>query len=190
MHFVQGQPWLLKVLCVAIPWSKRATHLPSLSVLRAPLALSALLLLSAMLPSLVYSVRDRGKTTEFFAQTVLFAHAAAGAVCALLADDALRGYACLYAQLLLLHLFVSCFRAVQRDATLTLYPHAFRGVCVLGGGVVFAAYGAYTPRVDLQIVPALGALFSAELLGMGVLLVSSVMRGVACMYEEALATYA
>jgi len=63
-------------------------------------------------------------------------------------------------------------------------------VCVLGGGVVFAAYGAYTPHVDLQIVPALGALFSAELLGMAVLLLSSVMRGVATMYEEALATYA
>jgi hypothetical protein len=190
MHFVQGQPWLLKVACVAVPWSKRATHQPARSVLGAPFALSALLLLSVMLPSLVYSVRDRGKTTEFFAQTVLFAHAAAAAVSALLSDPALRGYACLYAQLLLLHLFVSCFLAVQRDATLTLYPRAFRGVCALGGAAVFAAYAAYTPHVDLQIVPALGALFSAELLGVVVLVASSVMRGVAAMYEEALACYA
>jgi hypothetical protein len=138
----------------------------------------------------VYSVRDRGKTTEFFAQTVLFAHAAAAAVSALLSDPALRGYACLYAQLLLLHLFVSCFLAVRRDATLTLYPLAVRTVCVLGAGMVFATYAAYTPHVDLQIVPALGALFSAELLGVVVLVASSVMRGVAAMYEEALASYA
>jgi len=190
MHFVQGQPWLLKVACVVVPWSKRATHQPSMHVVRAPFLLAALLLLSVVLPSLLYSVRDRGKTTEFCAQTVLFLHAAAGAVCALLADPALSSYACLNAQLLLLHLFVSCFLAVRRDATLTLYPLAVRTVCVLGAGTVFAAYAAYTPHVDMQIVPALGALFSAELLGMAVLLVSSVMRGVAAMYEEALASWA
>jgi len=186
MHFVQGQPWLVKVVCVVVPWSKRAAHTPSLNVLRAPFAVSALLLLSVMLPSLLFSVRDRAKTTELFAQMLLFLYAAACAVCALLADPALRPYACLYAQLLLLHLFMSCFVAVHRDATLTLYPQAFKTVSVLGSGAVFATYSAYTPHVDLQIMHTLGALFSAELAGLAVLLASSVMRALANMYEECL----
>jgi len=38
-------------------------------------------------------------------------------------------------------------------------------------------------------VPTLGALFSAELTGLAVLLASGVMRGVANMYEEGLACY-
>lgn len=190
MHFVQGQPWLVKVACVVIPWSKRAAHTPSLNMLRAPFALSALLLLSVMMPSLIFSVRDRGKTTEFFAQIVLFVHAAACLVCALLANPSGHDYAFLYAQLLLLHLYASCFVAIHRDASLTLYPTAFKGVGLVGMCAVFAAYGAYTPHVNLQVVPTLGALFSAELTGCAVLLVSSVMRGVANMYQETLACYA
>jgi len=190
MHFVQGQPWLIKVACVVIPWSKRAAHTPSLNMMRAPFALSALLLLSAMLPSLMYSVRDRGKTTEFLAQIVLFFYALACVLSALLTEASMRDYACLYAQLMLMHLYASCFVALQRDATLALYPQAFKGVYLCGVCAVFATYGAYTPHVSLQVMHTLGALFSAELIGLGVLLVSSVMRGVANMYEEGLACYA
>jgi hypothetical protein len=189
MHFVQGQPWMVKVACVVIPWSKRAAHTPSLNMLRAPFALSALLLLSVMMPSLIFSVRDRGKTNEFFAQIVLFMHAAAGLVCALLDNSNGKEYAFLYAQLLQLHMYASCFVAIRRDASLTLYPTAFKGVCLFGMCVVFAAYGAYTPHVNLEVVPTLGALFSAELTGLAVLLVSGVVRGVANMYEEGLACY-
>jgi len=186
MHFVRGQPWLIKVACVVIPWSKRASHTISVVVLRWPFALSALLLLSAVMPSLLFSVRNRAKTTEFLAQIVLYFYASACVLSLLLADNEMRGYACLFAQILLMHLYTSCFLALQRDATLTLYPQAFKGVCLVGVGVVFSVYGAYTPHVALQVVPTLAALFSAELVGLGVLLVSSVMRAVANMYEEGL----
>jgi hypothetical protein len=189
MHFVRGQPWLFKVVCVVIPWCKRTSHTPTLNMIRAPFALSALLLLSAILPSLLYSVRDRGKTTEFLAQIVLFFYASACVLNALVTDPGLRQYSCLYAQLMLMHLYASCFVALQRDATLALYPQAFKGVCVFGVCTVFGCYGAYTPHVSLQIIHTVGALFSAELLGLGVLLTSSVMRGVANMYEEGLASY-
>ena len=90
---------------------------------------------------------------------------------------------------MLMHLYASCFVALQRDATLALYPQAFKGVCVFGVCTVFGSYGAYTPHVSLQIIHTVGALFSAELIGLGVLLTSSVMRGVANMYEEGLASY-
>ena len=190
MHFVQGQPWLVKVACVVVQWGKRATHAPSVNMLRVPFALSALVLLSVMLPSLLFSVRDRGKTTELFAQMLLFLYAAACAVCALLADPALQAYACLYAQLLLMHLFFSCFMALHRDATLTLYPQAFKAVSACGCAAVFVAYCACTPHVDLQLVHTLGALFSAELAGLAVLVASGVMRALATMYEDGLAKYA
>jgi len=143
-----------------------------------------------MLPSLLYSVRDRGKTTEFLAQIVLFFYASACVLSALLTEAGMRDYACLYAQLMLMHLYASCFIALQRDAALALYPQAFKGVCLFGVCAVFATYGAYTPHVTLQVMHTLGALFCAELTGLGVLLVSSVMRGVANMYEEGLACYA
>jgi len=190
MHFVRGQPWLLKVACVVIPWCKRTTHQPSLSMVRAPFLLSALVLLSALLPSLLFSVRNRGKTTELAAQMVLFLYAAACIVSALLADPALHAYACLVAQLLLAHLFWSCFLALQRDNTLSLYPQAFRAASLAGVVAVFTAYGMSTPHVDLQVIHTLGALFSAEMAGLAVMLVSSVMRAVATMYEEGLACYA
>ena len=189
MHFVRGQPWLMKVACVVIPWSKRASHTVSVDMLRAPFALSALLLLSAVMPSLLFSVRNRAKTTEFLAQILLYFYASACLISVLLSDPEMRGYACLFAQLLLMHLYTSCFLALQRDATLTLYPQAFKGVCLVGVGLVFSVYGAYTPHVTLQVVYTLVALFSAELVGLCVLLVSSVMRGVANMYEESLSCY-
>ena len=189
MHFVQGQPWLIKIACVVIPWCKRTSHTPTVNMLRAPFAISALLLLSAVLPSLLYSVRDRGKTTEFLAQIVLFFYASACVLSALLTDPGMREYSCLYAQLMLMHLYASCYTTLHRDATLALYPQAFKGACVFGLCTVFGTYGAYTPRVVLQVMYTLGALFSAELICLAVLLTSSVMRGVANMYEEGLTNY-
>jgi len=135
-------------------------------------------------------VRNRGKTTELAAQIVLFLYAAACIVSALLADPALQAYACLVAQLLLAHLYWSCFLALQRDSTLSLYLQAFRAASLAGAVAVFAAYGMCTPHVDLQVIHTLGALFSAEMAGLAVMLVSSVMRAVATMYEEGLACYA
>jgi len=120
---------------------------------------------------------------------LLYFYASACVLSFLLADNEMRGYACLFAQILLMHLYTSCFLALQRDATLTLYPQAFKGVCLVGVGVVFSVYGAYTPHVSLQVVQTLAALFSAELVGLGVLLLSGVLRGVANMYEESLSSY-
>jgi len=190
MHFVGSVPWFVKVLCVLVPWVKRSAHTPSPNMLRVPFALTALLLLSVALPSLLFSVRDRARTTEFFAQTLLFVYAAGVLVCAVQRDAAHRAYAGLAAQLLLMHLFYSCSAALRRSAALTLYPGAFQAICVLGFGAVFAVYSLSTPHVELELMPTLGALFAPELAGLAVLIASGVMRALAEMYEQVLDRYA
>lgn len=190
MHFVGSVPWFVKVVCVLVPWAKRSTHPPSLNTLRVPFAATALLLLSVVLPSLLFSVRDRARTTEFFAQTLLFVYAAAATVCAVQRDATHRAYASLTAQLLLMHLFYSCSAALRRNAALTLYPRAFQAICVFGFGAVFAVYSLSTPHVDLELMPTLGALFVPELAGLAVLVASGVMRALADMYEQVLDRYA
>lgn len=189
MHFVTSMPWFVKMLCVLVPWAKRSVHTPSLNMLRVPFALSALVLLSALLPSLVFSVRERAKTTELFAQTVLYHYAAACVVCALVRDHSLRPYAGLCAQLLLMHLYFSCGTALRRSAHLTLYPRACQAVCALGFAAVLAVYCLYTPHVDQQLIPTLGVLFAPELVGLAVLVASSVMRAFANTYEQVLEKY-
>lgn len=183
MHFVRSMPWLLKILCVMVALFKRQQHAYTLNALRAPFLLAVLLLASATLPSLCYSVRQREQTTGLLVQTVLFVVATGALACRLHASAEHHAYAPIAVQFLLLHVFYSLFCAVRRAPKLLLYPQAVQtlSACCLVGQ--FAALVASTPQLEMQVLPALALLFAGEAVGVFVLVLSCLMQALAVSYQ-------
>ena len=188
MYFLKSMPWLCKIAAVLVALFKRQKHTLGIAGVRAPYLLSVLLILSATLPSLCFSVRHRAATTEFMVQTLLFTGATGGVACTVF-SSAEHTYAAITVHFMLMHLFYSVFLAVGANRRLVLYPAAVRGLSACCFVCLAVALLVTTPQLDMQLLPTLAVLFVSEVTGCAVLLVSSILKAVADMYAAFFESY-
>ena len=184
MHYIKSMPWIVKFGSIMISLFKRRDQPLTLATIRTPFCFALLLLVSAALPSLVFSVRHRAQTTQFLVQTLMFGCAAACIVCKIYHSREYHSYAGISMQFMLMHLFFSVFSSVHAQHKLMLYPQALKLLAVVCFVCCTITLAINTPQVEMQLLPTLVVLFLAEMNGADVFLASSLLKAVADLYES------
>ena len=119
--FAKSAPWAVKVYILVVNLLHAiARDVPSVYLLRI-LATVYVLTLSFLIPAVVFSVRDRGKSTQFVATSLLMMLNVFALLCQQLKDKSMALFANLFLQMTLNHFFHAQYQSVRANHNVMPY---------------------------------------------------------------------
>lgn len=185
--FAKTSPWPLKVVTLAVLVCSQHASLPmqasSESMLRPILYALSGYILSTLLPSVVFAMPSRSQTTSYVVQTLLMLMAAYSFL-ASLGPHGLAQYELVSMQLVMSHVLWAQSVKLSAKAQVLLYQRAVVVLNRLCLPVLIFASAFAPPHQGLENLTLLVLVFVPEMLGLVVLVLSSVLRALGIVFEN------